>query len=400
MDTNVLEVCSNCFGRIRKVPIELLLLFVLTSLLGFVCLVRPRSHLEMIGDLLNFLWQVYTFVFIVAPEPREPIPSEKHYKTLSENGEVIKPQQLPCWHDIHIRKGDRRKQLPNSPQVAEIEKAELFMSVVVPAYNEEERLGGMLEEAVDYLENAYGTLGLKDEKIPQQNGKVHRRTANGQPNGVNGHGREAESSSKGWEILIVSDGSTDKTVDTALAFARDHQLSQHLKARSGPWTSQSKDAVHIPPGSIRVVSLSQNRGKGGAVTHGMKHVRGAYVVFADADGASKFEDLGKLVKACRGIEDQEFRGIAIGSRAHLVGSEAVIKVRNPSEIVLFYLLCLTYHTALEATKFPDAFISYHSPPSHPTRNGGRARYTMRLQTLLPLDITAHNTLHALRGLDL
>ena len=38
-----------------------------------------------------------------------------------------------------------------------IEEAELFMTVVVPAYNEEERMGGMLEEAVEYLQSQYGS---------------------------------------------------------------------------------------------------------------------------------------------------------------------------------------------------------------------------------------------------
>ncbi len=60
----------------------------------------------------------------------------------------------------------------------------------------------------------------------------------------------------------------------------------------------------------------------------MRHVRGKYVVFADADGASRFEDLGKLIQACKKVEDAEGRGVAVGSRAHLVGSEAVVKVRT------------------------------------------------------------------------
>ena len=57
----------------------------------------------------------------------------------------------------------------------------------------------------------------------------------------------------------------------------------------------------------------------------MRHIRGEYVVFADADGASKFEDLGKLVEACKEVEDSDGRAVAVGSRAHLVGSEAVVK---------------------------------------------------------------------------
>lgn len=203
------------------------------------------------------------------------------------------------------------------------------MSVVVPAYNEEDRLAGMLEEAVDHLEHAYGALAgnFKNEEIdpkgkettgPRRR-KANHRTKENEP-------QSSESAQNGWEIIIVSDGSTDRTVDVAYAFARDHQLSLHPKGHEGPWTPSSREGVRIPPGTIRVVELSQNRGKGGAVTHGMRHVRGQYVVFADADGASKFDDLAKLVSACQEINDSQLRGVAVGSRAHLVGSEAVVKV--------------------------------------------------------------------------
>lgn len=214
------------------------------------------------------------------------------------------------------------------------------MSLVVPAYNEEDRLGGMLEEAVNYLERMYGTLGstsangvANGSANGAANGSAEKRTTrqrkpmNGHANGhaVNGNGT-AVSPDKGWEIVIVSDGSKDKTEEIAFSFARDHQLSLHPKGHAGPWTPGIHEGVHIPPGTIRVVTLGENRGKGGAVTHGMRHVRGEYVVFADADGASKFEDLGKLVEACRDVEDRDGRGVAVGSRAHMVGSEAVVKV--------------------------------------------------------------------------
>jgi dolichyl-phosphate beta-glucosyltransferase len=197
------------------------------------------------------------------------------------------------------------------------------MSVIVPAYNEEERMTGMLEEAVDFLERTYGTLE-GDNTGRQKESELRQRKANGKANGHH-HG---PTSTMGWEILIVSDGSTDKTEDTAFAFARDHQLSVNPKGHVGPWTPNAREGVHIPPGCIRVVSLTKNRGKGGAVTHGMRHARGEYVVFADADGASKFDDLGKLVNACRSAEDAQGRGVAVGSRAHMVGSEAVVKVNT------------------------------------------------------------------------
>lgn len=199
------------------------------------------------------------------------------------------------------------------PPQMPIEEAELFMTVVVPAYNEEERMGGMLEEAVEYLQRQYGSAHA----------------------GEKGSGKE-----KGWEILIVSDGSTDGTVEKALEFAKEHQLSEHPVPIAGPWTKNGTEmtlhSTHIPHGSIRVITLEVNRGKGGAVVHGMRHARGQYIVFADADGASRFSDLGKLVDGCKTIEDIDGRGVAIGSRAHLVGSEAVVKVRLQKPLISSY----------------------------------------------------------------
>lgn len=109
----------------------------------------------------------------------------------------------------------------------------------------------------------------------------------------------------GYEIIVVNDGSSDKTVDVVLKFAQEKGLHDIL----------------------RVVSLERNRGKGGGVTHGLRHVRGEYALFADADGASRFSDVGKLIEGCEEVVDGSHRGVAIGSRAHLVGSEAVVKVR-------------------------------------------------------------------------
>ena len=191
----------------------------------------------------------------------------------------------------------------SSSKPPKIEKAEVFMSLVVPAFNEEERLGIMLTEAVEYLEQAYV---YKDKAKTQANGSLKKRT--GREQASNGEASPGHTLQRGWEILVISDGSTDRTVDTALSFAKSVQ---------GAAAS-----------NIRVVQLHENRGKGGAVTHGMRHARGEYAIFADADGASKFEDLGKLVRECRKNADAEGRGVAVGSRAHLVGSEAVVKVPN------------------------------------------------------------------------
>ncbi|KAL2375223.1 hypothetical protein RJ035_000992 [Blastomyces gilchristii] len=291
-------ICAQCLELAGSIP----------PLLWFIFLLSTFTGLILLG---------YTLLFLVAPNPRPPLPQEKRYKTIAEDGSITAPQLLPCWQDSLRGR--------TSGDVKEMEKAELFMSVVVPAYNEEDRLGGMLEEAVNYLEKTYGTLAecLQDGALRKEDMRsegTRRRRLDERTNG------SISVPSRGWEILIVSDGSTDGTVETALSFARDHQLSVHPKSHAGPWTTiSSAEGVHIPPGTIRVITLAENRGKGGAVIHGMRHVRGQYVIFADADGASRFDDLGKLLSACQRIEDGSSRGLAIGSRAHLVGSEAVVK---------------------------------------------------------------------------
>ncbi|KAJ9244612.1 CAZyme family GT2 [Paecilomyces variotii] len=286
------SVCLHCVDLVRSAPIYITLGSLLASTVGVFVL-------------------LYIFLYTVAPEPRKPFPEEKKYRALAKDGSITGPQSLPCWQDA--LDAGRRSKIDGLA----MEKADLFMSVVVPAYNEEERLEGMLEEAVNFLEHSYGTLA-------EQNGRLVQRKVRQRKGQTNGRATQA-GPVKGWEILIVSDGSTDRTEETAFAFARDHQLSPHPKGYAGPWTPHRHEGVHIPPGTIRVVSLTKNRGKGGAVTHGMRHVRGQYVVFADADGASKFDDLEKLVTACQDIEDVEGRAVAVGSRAHMVGSEVVVK---------------------------------------------------------------------------
>lgn len=263
----------------------------------------------LIADIPKF----YIAIYLVSPVPRRPLPSEKKFRTIGPDEKVTEEEELPCWQDSYVaRKKAAEEKGEAAEKSIEVEDAEVFMSLVVPAYNEEERLGIMLTEAVQYLQENYSATAPKKETQATPNGSAKKRnptTLNPQPNG---HASPSPTTSPttGWEILIISDGSTDNTISTALDFAK-------TLSKTSPSPSSS---------NIRVISLRENRGKGGAVTHGMRHVRGQYAIFADADGASKFEDLGKLVRECGRIEDERGRGVAVGSRAHLVGSEAVVKV--------------------------------------------------------------------------
>jgi dolichyl-phosphate beta-glucosyltransferase len=210
---------------------------------------------------------------------------------------------LGCWYDRWLAERQdsesRIHERPVDPKVVSagaiadsgpIEPAEVRVSVIFPAYNEEDRVLPTLEEAVTYLDETVGRPGANKLKTPASSRRQKRSTTS--------------DAASGYEIIVVDDGSKDTTVDVCLAFAKKHDLHDIL----------------------RVVKLEKNRGKGGAVTHGMRHARGEYVLFADADGASRFSDLGRLIEGCEEVVDGAHRGVAIGSRAHLVGSEAVVKV--------------------------------------------------------------------------
>ncbi|KAL8946010.1 MAG: hypothetical protein Q9222_007535 [Ikaeria aurantiellina] len=287
----------------------------------------------------------YILIYIVAPTPRDVLRSETTYRHIEDNGSLSYSKPLPYWKStFDQRKKTIQEKGDLSSGSAIIEDAEIFMSLVVPAFNEENRLGIMLREAVEYLQKEYG----KPRPAATADGSVKSRVK-GAKKQTNGHLQDdIRVKPHGWEILVVSDGSKDKTVDTALEFARS------LGTESA--------------GLIRVVSLVENRGKGGAVTHGMRHVRGKYAVFADADGASRFEDLGKLLRKLTQIEDEDGRGVAVGSRAHLVGSEEVVKrsfLRNLLMHSFHLLLWLLTPPATAAIRDTQCGFKLFSRPALP-----------------------------------
>merc|ERR1712091_403855 len=120
---------------------------------------------------------------------------------------------------------------------------QVFLSVVIPAYNERERLPEVLEELLGYL---------------------GRRTA------------EAGSEFT-WEVLVVDDGSRDGTAEVAREVA--------------------EEAGSLRGGTLRVVRHLHNMGKGYAVRMGFLHARGDLILFMDADGATEIPEIEKIERA-------------------------------------------------------------------------------------------------------
>lgn len=119
--------------------------------------------------------------------------------------------------------------------------AEVDLSVVIPAYNEASRLGATLDRVLAYL-NERGDS---------------------------------------YEVLVVDDGSTDRTAEIA---------EEHRNLRV--WTLQ----------------LAANRGKGGALRHGVVATSGRRVLLTDADLSAPIEDVELLEPHLSEVE------VVLGSR--------------------------------------------------------------------------------------
>lgn len=120
----------------------------------------------------------------------------------------------------------------------------LHLSVVVPAFNEEQRIQRTLERLAEYY----------------------------------------DAQDYGYDVCVVSDGSTDQTDEIVRRFAQAHPL-------------------------FKLERVEPNQGKGAAVRHGMLGASGDYVLFCDADLATPQEETEKLLPRVIAGAD-----VAIGSR--------------------------------------------------------------------------------------
>lgn len=135
------------------------------------------------------------------------------------------------------------------------------LTIVLPAYNEEARLGSALDELFGYLARRgtsarYGGLGA--DHLPER-----------------------------IEVIVVDDGSTDQT---------------------GEIVRERRAAVdNSSPITLTLMTVPHG-GKGAAVRAGVMVAAGDAIVFADADMATPPDQLPLLVAALGGVE------VALGSR--------------------------------------------------------------------------------------
>lgn len=184
-------------------------------------------------------------------------------------------------NDIENRSYDLRKKI-NSNKSDFIDKG-IEISVIIPCYNEAQRITSTLISCIEYL------------KINYQNQ---------------------------FEILIIDDGSTDNTLKVVCDIANQMNLKPH---------------------TLKYVKFSVNMGKGCAVKQGILHSYGRLCLFMDADGATKFSELSKLTDFLKTLKLNE-PGIAIGSRSHLQKNDSVIKRSFLRKLLMigFHMLVLVF----------------------------------------------------------
>lgn len=156
------------------------------------------------------------------------------------------------------------------------EEGKVLLTLVIPAYNEEDRLTVMLDECYEYLSKTE-CPSLKTLKDAYQ--KAHT---------------DVKDPSVLVEWIVISDGSSDQTCQVFEDYVKKIKGDKH-------------------PFLWKLVSLPINEGKGAAVQVGMKEATGYYRLMVDADGATTFEE--GLEAVSKEMLDSSQQTIVFGSRA-------------------------------------------------------------------------------------
>ena len=149
-----------------------------------------------------------------------------------------------------------------------------ILSIVIPAYDEEQRLPTMLLAAYKYL---------NDESCPSiQNLVSVLPLSISYPNNPPPLSNINDGKFHAIEWVVINDGSKDQT---SLAYEKFIQQQTVVQPVSSSTTKTDRIRIHHV---WKLVSFSKNCGKGAAVQAGMMTATGQFRLMVDADGATDF----------------------------------------------------------------------------------------------------------------
>ncbi|KAL7561587.1 hypothetical protein ACA910_004179 [Epithemia clementina (nom. ined.)] len=203
----------------------------------------------------------------------------------------------------------------------------VLLSIIIPAYNEEERLVQMLEAAHSYL---------VADSCPAL--KVLLQAYNDDKNKNKASPFQSKDSSPIQKLVVewilVNDGSTDQTCHVFESYVKSKYQSPTTAAATTSTTSRetTTTTTRTTTNMIwRLCTLSKNSGKGAAVRAGMLLAQGYYRLMVDADGATDFGP--GLEALAQYVHNHEF---VFGSRANVTetSEDEQAPIDAPSETTL------------------------------------------------------------------